>query len=160
MPLLIPEHVEKLKEAVLKRQELVSERNQIRARINSGVDFFFQQLERPNGKELAQGAKLMSDYLKKLKDIDDAIFELDTVTICRFEEELLDTIIKVRTKDTQNEAGDNVNSNVFYCVPRCYAKDDMITVDADDLFFLKIIKSAFSVQNIELIAKEDGGQDA
>lgn len=146
--------VEDLKAMVLQRNDLVSERKFLSDRVQDGCRFFEQVTPRTSHKDVKEASALMNQYAVQIQEIDRQIFELDTVICSRLEAEFLDSVIRIRTRKTVNEAGDVVPAGDFFFMPKDYAAGAYCTVDENDLWFLKIVKAAFSLQNVEVIKKE------
>lgn len=155
MIIKILKSVEELKDNIMKRQTLVNRRKSTLLRIRDGCNFFEQVNPRTSHSDLVAANKMMKRYLSELEEIDDDIFALDTVIASRLEAEFLDSVIKIRTRKSQNEAGDTIKSTNFFFMPEDYKDGDYMTIDERDLWFLKIVKAAFSLQNIEVIQRGD-----
>jgi len=143
-----------LKNKVIDRNKLVSERKAVLVRINAGFTFFSQITIRTPQNDIREAHKMMNGYQTQLNELDSKIFALDTIICSRLEAEFLDSIIKVRTKRTQNDAGDTIKSAEFFFMPDDYSAEDYITINEDELWFLKIMKQAFTLQTIDIIGKE------
>lgn len=139
----------------MERSHLVRNRQSIVTRLQSGCDFFDQVTPRSNPNDVKTATKMMREYFIELQELDRRIFELDTIIGSRLEAEFLDSVIRIRAPKTSNDAGDAIGPTNFTFMPEGYTEDDYATIDEKDLWFLKIIKTAFSLknQNVEIIKK-------
>jgi hypothetical protein len=147
--------VEDYKAMVLQRQTLVDEKKSVVRRIKKGCDFFEQIDARTSREDINQGAALMRKYLNENAELEKKIFELDIAIGARLESEFLDSIVEIRTKKIRNEAGDTIPNGNFLFMPSGYNEEDYLTIDERDIWFLKVIKAAFPVQNIEVMRRGD-----
>lgn len=145
--------VEDHKAMVLQRQALVDEKKAIVRRIRKGCEFFEQINARTPREDVMQGAKLIRKYIAENAELEKKIFELDVAIGARLESEFLDSIVEIRTKKIRNEAGDTIPNANFFFMPESYNEQDYVTIDEQDIWFLKVIKAAFPVQNIEVMQR-------
>lgn len=147
--------VEDFKEKVFLRRDLVDQKKALSKRIRNGCEFFEQINSRTPRDDIMQACSLMRKYTAESNDIDKQIFELDIAIGTRLESEFLDSIIKIRTKQVRNEAGDIIPSGNFFFMPDGYNDKDYMVIDENDVWFLKFVKAVFSVQNVEITQRGD-----
>ena len=153
--------VEDIKQDITKRHSLTEQRREIERSVAKGRDFFMKEANNTaSSKRLVQGAELMADYIKRLNQIDQEIFTIDSFMVAKLETFFSDFVAKLSVSEKVNDAGDLVSKQQAYFVPFKSDDVDVIEVTVSDLWYLKMLKSAIGVNNVELIPKSKYYSDA
>lgn len=137
-----------IKELVDAKRDLIAERDSIRESMNNGASYFYKRIDRPDAKELENGAKRVVELMDRLKDIETKITDLDIIIVSKLEMYLGNFIARARMPERLSDAGDLIRHESMYAVPFKSGDDNLIEVTPDDIWFLKMIKAAFKATNI------------
>ena len=146
--------VEEIKTEINKKHELMEQRRSVADSIQKGEDFFIKESSSVTTPErLAEGAGLMVDYIKQLREIDIRLFSIDTMIVARLEAYFSDFVSKVLVPEKVNDAGDIIPKSQITFVP--FESDDpnVFEVTIDDIWYLKILKYAVGATNVEILPK-------
>lgn len=137
-----------IKELVDAKRELISERDNIREAMNNGANYFYKRIDNYNARELENGAKRVVELMDRLKEIDTKITDLDIIIVSKLEMYLGNFIARARMPERLSDAGDLIRHESVYAVPFKSGDDNLIEITPDDIWFLKMIKTAFKATNI------------
>lgn len=151
----IDKFTDEIKELILKRNSILNQREEQKARLKAGEAFFSRRIESPNPRELATGVQNVLQILKRLEDIDKEIKDIDTVIVSKLEMYLGNFTARARMPERLNDAGDLIKYDNVYMVPFNSDDPDLREVTPDDIWFLKMIKEAYRATNIGFIEKEE-----
>lgn len=143
---------EELKELIFKREELVKDKKSINERLAKGREFFKKE-DSKNNKDLEKGVAQVLSLLEDLEKIENKIFDIDTIIVSKHEIYISNFIAKFKMPSRLSEAGDLIKHEEVYAVPNDIPESDRLAVTPDDIWFLKMIKSAYKANNIEFIKK-------
>lgn len=123
-------------------------------RIRKGRDFFLKATEsQVSAKDMLNATKLILDLSSELNDLEDKLVDIDIVIETTLEAYLTDFIMKFRASQKTNDAGDNIDITEFTFAP--YKDNPNYTeITPDELWFMKIIKQAIGIRNVEVIPKD------
>jgi len=149
--MLMPAFVEDIKREIQRRMDLQEERGGISSSIKKGIDFF--KRENLTNEDATKGLELALQYLTRINEIDDEIKNIDIIIATKLESFLSDSVIKVNLKRMSNDAGDIIDSKDIILTPFKSSESLYVELVPDDIWFLKIIKKALAVKNVEFVDK-------
>jgi hypothetical protein len=146
--------IKDIKQRMDEKNDLLQERKSIMDRIKNGKEFIIKVDYSANRGQLSQASTLIVQLINELEAIDTRIIDIDIIIIAELEAFCSDFVAKVSIKNKINQAGDVIDRQEVCFVPYNSDNPQYIEVTPDDLWFLKLLKVAVGVNNVEIISKE------
>jgi len=150
--MLIPEFVQDIKNEISKKMKLQDRRVKIISSIKNGEAYFLR--DDLTKEDEAKGVQQVLRYLNELDEIDNSINDIDVIIAVKLESFLGDSVIKATAPERTNDAGDIIERNDVALTPFKSSDASYIELVPDDIWFLKIVKKALAVKNVEIISKD------
>jgi len=141
-----------IKDLIEKKRKLIAERDKIRGNFKAAEAYFTKIGSK---QEIQLGAERMLELSKKFLEIDNEISDIDIVIASNLEIYLGNFTARVKMPDRLNDAGDLIRHDCVYAVPFKSGDENLKEVVPDDIWFLKLIKTAFKATNVTFIEKEE-----
>lgn len=155
MGVVIPKMLEDVKSLIMQKAELIRDRDLLHVRMKKGQDYFLSlEGKQVPLSEITKGIESMTDVINSIKVLDQKIYDLETIIVVTLESLLSDSIIKARALERTNDAGDNIRSKTVMLTPfQMFPNEELVEITPQDMWFLKMVKQALAVNNIEVIKK-------
>lgn len=154
MEIKVSKFTEDLKELILERKKLVDSRQNIEKSIRGGRDYFEKLKTAPDIQKSVSGAVRMIEVIEELDQLNNKIFDIDTVIVSTLEMNMGNFTAKIHVPERLSQAGDVNKGETVHVVP--YKLDDVeyVQISPEDIWFLKMIKQAIRPTNISFELKE------
>jgi hypothetical protein len=151
----VSKFVDDIKEQTNKKNGLIVKKNEILERVKKGEQFFLREesMNPPSNQKMSEGSKTMIGLITELQEIDKQLIDLDIIIISKLEMYLGDFIGRAVIPERLNTAGDVIPKSEIFLVPFKTDNPEIREVTPDDIWFLKLVKQALSVNNIEILQK-------
>lgn len=151
----ISKFIDDIKEEIEKKNKLIARKQEIIKRMKKGEQFFLREESmNPVDKEkMSKGAKIVIDLMAEQESIDRQLLDIDIIIVSKLEMYLGDFIARATVPEKLNSAGDVVPKSDIFLVPFKTDNPEIKEVTPEDIWFLKLVKQALSVNNIEILSK-------
>lgn len=144
-----------IRNLVNERQDKVDKIKEVEESIKNGKNYFQNRIDNATSKELLDGTERMIELINELQKLNKEVFDLDVVIVAELEAYLGNFIGRVRIPQKITDAGDIEKSKIVYAVPFHDNDSHLEEITPDDVWFLKLIKSAYKSNNIAFEKKND-----
>lgn len=147
------------KNLILRKMELMEQKDNLRESIAKGKDFFMKNAGENDGRLLSNGAVRMLEIVQELEDVENELKSIDTLMIISTEMEVNQADFKFSLPQHPNDIGDIVqNTDVLLTQ---YAEKDYkeAPLRVDDLWTVILLKEMFEVNNVEVIKRAGGNTE-
>ncbi|MCX8074138.1 MAG: hypothetical protein N2749_00940 [Clostridia bacterium] len=147
--------VDDIKEEIEKKNKLIARKQEILERMKKGEQFFLREeaMNPPDKDKMSKGAKIVTELMAEQESIDRQLIDIDIIIVSKLEMYLGDFIAKAIVAEKLNSAGDVIPKTEIFLVPFKTGNPEIREVTPEDIWFLKLIKQALSVNNIEIMQK-------
>ena len=146
--------VNSVKERISNKNILIQDRNQILERVKKGKEYILKIQNTEDKVKLNEAVSLMTKLLNELVDVENKILDIDIILVTELEAFLSDFVARVSVKNKMNQAGDIIDKRDVYFVAQKDDDSHYVEISPEDLWYLKLIKQAIGINNIEIISKE------
>lgn len=150
--MLSQQSLETLKKLVLRKIELMQQRDSLRSVVANGKEFFYKYARTGDGKLLGDGAQRMIEVIQEIEKVESEIKNADTLILVTLEMELGEIGFKFTVPQHPNGAGDVIPStDVFLSNVEEPAEKNVL--NTEDLWTIILLKEMFDVNNIEVVPR-------
>lgn len=151
----VSKFVDDIKEEIEKKNNLLTRKQQILERMKKGEQFFLREesMNPINNEKLSRGVATVLELMREQENIDKQLLDIDIIIVSKLEMYLGDFVAKATIPEKLNSAGDVVPKTDIFLVPFKTDNPEIKEVTPEDIWFLKLVKQALSVNNIEILQK-------